>query len=128
MILDPIADMLTRIRNGYFARLATVEAPFSLIKMEILRVLKKNGYVVSFDKSEDGRSIKIVLNDVRVTKYVPSFRRVSRPGQRIYVKASDIRRSRNGHGIYILSTPKGVVTGYEAHALGVGGEILCEVY
>lgn len=96
--------------------------------MEILRVLKKNGYVVSFDKSEDGRSIKIVLNDVRETKYVPSFRRVSRPGQRIYVKASDIRRSRNGHGIYILSTPKGVVTGYEAHALGVGGEILCEVY
>lgn len=128
MILDPIADMLTRIRNGYYARLASVEAPFSLVKMEILRVLKKNGYVVSFDKTEDGRSIKIVLNDVRTTKYVPTFRRVSRPGQRIYVKATEIRRSRNGHGIYILSTPKGVVTGYEARALGVGGEILCEVY
>lgn len=128
MILDPIADMLTRIRNGYYARLASVDAPFSLIKMEILRVLKKNGYVVSFEKSEDGRSIHIVLNDVRTTKYVPTFRRVSRPGQRIYVKSTEIRRSRNGHGIYILSTPKGVVTGYEAYALGVGGEILCEVF
>jgi small subunit ribosomal protein S8 len=128
MILDPIADMLTRIRNGYFARLATVEAPFSAIKMEILRVLKKNGYVASFETSEDGHTITIGLNNVRETKYVPNFRRVSRPGQRIYVKAVDIRKSRNGHGIYVLSTPKGIVTGYEARSLGVGGEILCEVY
>jgi small subunit ribosomal protein S8 len=96
--------------------------------MEILRVLKKNGYVTSFEVSEDGRSVKIGLNDVRQTKYIPSFRRVSKPGQRIYVKASDIRKSRSGLGIYILSTPKGIVTGYEAHSLGVGGEILCEVY
>ncbi len=128
MILDPIADMLTRIRNGYLARLSSVEAPFSTIKAEILRILKKNGYVAGYEVSEDGRSFKIALNDVRQTKYVPSFRRVSRPGQRIYVKSVDIRKSRNGHGIYIISTPKGVVTGYEAHSLGVGGEILCEVF
>lgn len=128
MIIDPIADMLTRIRNGYLSRLATVEVPHSLIKMDILRVMKKNGYVVSYVASEDSRSITVELNDVRVTKYVPSFRRVSRPGQRIYVKSADIKKSRNGLGIYVLSTPKGVITGYEARALGVGGELLCEIY
>ena len=63
-----------------------------------------------------------------MTKYVPSFRKISKPGQRIYVKSSDIKRSRNGLGIFILSTPKGIVTGYEAFALGVGGELLCEIF
>ena len=63
-----------------------------------------------------------------LAKYVPSFRRISKPGQRIYVKSSDIKKSRNGVGIFIVSTPKGIVTGYEAHTLGVGGELLCEVY
>ena len=128
MINDPIADMLTRIRNGYLSRLANVEVPYSAIKVELLRVMKKNGYVVSYATSEDSRTITVELNDVRVTKYVPSFRRVSRPGQRIYVKAADLRKSRNGLGIYVVSTPKGVVTGYEARSLGVGGELLCEIY
>lgn len=128
MINDPIADMLTRIRNGYLSRLARVEVPYSAIKAELLRVMKKNGYVVSYATSEDNRTITVELNDVRVTKYVPSFRRVSRPGQRIYVKAADIHKSRNGLGIYVVSTPKGVVTGYEARSLGVGGELLCEIY
>lgn len=128
MITDPIADMLTRIRNGYLSRLLTVEIPYSKLKEEILRVLKKNGYVLSYSKDESGRILTAVLNDVRTTKYVPSFRRVSRPGQRIYVKNTDIKTSRNGHGIYVLSTPKGIITGYEARSLGVGGEILCEIY
>ena len=128
MIIDPIADMLTRIRNGYLSRLARVEVPYSTIKAELLRVMKKNGYIVSFDVSEETRTIFVELNDVRVTKYVPSFRRISRPGQRIYVKAADIKKSRNGLGIYVVSTPKGVITGYEARSLGVGGELLCEIY
>jgi small subunit ribosomal protein S8 len=128
MIIDPIADLLTRIRNGYLSRLATVEAPYSKLKAEILRILKKNGYIVDFSVSEDKRSFTITLQDVRKTKYVPSFRRISRPGQRIYVKSSDIKKSRNGVGIFIVSTPKGIVTGYEAHSLGVGGELLCEVF
>lgn len=127
MIHDPIADMLTRIRNGYLARLSTIEVPYSKLKSEILRVLKKNGYIVDF-ASSDSKSISISLNDVRVTKYVPTLRRVSKPGQRIYVKHTDIKRSRNGHGIYVFSTPKGIVTGYEAYTLGVGGELLCEIY
>jgi small subunit ribosomal protein S8 len=128
MTHDPIADLLTRIRNGYLARLATIEAPYSKIKAEILRILKKNGYIVEFAVSEDKRNFVITLQDVRKTKYVPSFRRISRPGQRIYVKTGDIKKSRNGVGIFILSTPKGIVTGYEAHTLGVGGELLCEVF
>lgn len=128
MIIDPIADLLTRVRNGYLARLARVEIPYSVIKSELLRVMKKNAYVTSFETSEDGRMLIAHLNDVRTTKYIPSFRRISTPGQRIYIKSSDIKKSRNGLGIFVLSTPKGVVTGYEAHALGVGGELLCEIY
>ena len=95
---------------------------------EILPILKKNGYIVDYKLAEDSRSFSVQLEDVRKTKYIPSFRRISRPGQRIYIKSADIRKSRNGVGIYILSTPKGVITGYEAHALGVGGELLCEIY
>ena len=128
MTHDPIADLLTRIRNGYLSRLAHVSIPYSKMKAEILRILKKNGYIVDFAQSEDTRSFVVTLQDVRSTKYIPSFRRISRPGQRIYIKSGDIKKSRNGVGIYILSTPKGVVTGYEAHSLGIGGELLCEVY
>ncbi len=98
------------------------------MKAEILRILKKNGYIVDFALSEDKRTFTVSLQDVRKSKYIPSLKRISRPGQRIYIKSTDIRKSRNGVGIYILSTPKGIVTGYEAHALGVGGELLCEVY
>ena len=128
MTHDPISDLLTRIRNGYLARLHSVTVPYSKMKAEILRILKKNGYITDYTVSEDTRSFVVSLQDVRATKYIPSFRRISTPGQRIYIKSGDIRKSRNGVGIFILSTPKGIVTGYEAHSLGVGGELLCEVY
>ncbi|EKE30080.1 MAG: hypothetical protein ACD_2C00047G0001 [uncultured bacterium (gcode 4)] len=131
MINDPIADLLTRIRNGYLARLATVRAPYSKIKNELLRILKKNGYVVSFDVEDLGNGKKdlvVELNDVRVTKYVPTMKRISKPGQRIYLKSTEIKKSRNGLGIYVISTPKGVMTGYEARSLNVWGELLCEIY
>lgn len=128
MIIDPIADLLTRIRNGYLARLGSIEAPYSKLKAELLRILKKNKYIVDFTTTEDNRSFVITLQDVRKTKYIPSFRRISRPGQRIYIRSADIKKSRNGFGIYILSTPKGVITGYEARTLGVGGELLCEIF
>jgi small subunit ribosomal protein S8 len=128
MTHDPIADLLTRIRNGYLARLHEISVPYSKMKAEILRILKKNGYIVDFALSEDKRSFAVSLQDVRKSKYIPTLKRISRPGQRIYIKSVDVRKSRNGVGIYILSTPKGVVTGYEAHSLGVGGELLCEIY
>ena len=76
------------------------------MKEEILRILKKNQYIVEYSQSDDKRSFTVTLQDVRKTKYVPSFRRISRPGQRIYVKATEIKKSRNGYGIFILSTPK----------------------
>ncbi|MDD2745226.1 MAG: 30S ribosomal protein S8 [Candidatus Gracilibacteria bacterium] len=128
MFNDPIADMLTRIRNGYLSRLAKIDVPYSVLKVEMLRVLKKNNYIVNYTVSDDKRNVVVELNDVRVTKYIPSFRKISKPGQRIYVKNADIKRSRNGLGIFIFSTPKGIITGYEAHSLGVGGELLCEIF
>lgn len=110
------------------ARLQNVTIPFSKMRGEILRILKKNGYIVDYVLSDDNRTFSVQLEDVRKTKYIPSFRRISRPGQRIYIKSSDIKKSRNGVGIFILSTPKWVITGYEAHSLWVGWELLCEIY
>lgn len=131
MIIDPIGDLLTRIRNAYLARIIEVKVPYSKIKSDISKILKKNKYIADFeivDEWNNKKSIMLTLNDVRTTKYVPTLKRISKPGQRIYVWALDIKKSRDGHGIYIISTPKGVVTGYEARSLNVGGELLCEVY
>jgi len=131
MIIDPIGDLLTRIRNAYMARIIDVKAPYSKLKLDIASILKKNKYIVEFstiDEWNNKKSIILTLNDVRATKYVPTFTRISKPGQRIYIWSKDIRKSRNGQGIYIVSTPKWVVTGYEARSLNVGGELLCEVY
>jgi len=131
MILDPIGDLLTRIRNAYLARIELVQVPYSRIKADILKILVKNKYIADFevqDTENNKKVIEISLNSVRVTKYVPTFKRISKPGQRIYVGAKDVKKSRNGKGIYIMSTPKGVITGYEARSLNVGGELLCEIF
>lgn len=131
MIIDPIGDLLTRIRNAYMARIIEVKLPYSTIKADISKILKKNKYIADFEVIEEEnnkKSIMLTLNDVRTTKYVPTLKRISKPGQRIYVGSKDIKKSRDGHGIFIVSTPKGVVTGYEARSLNVGGELLCEVY
>lgn len=131
MIIDPIGDLLTRIRNAYMARIIEVKLPYSSIKADISKILKKNKYIADFELIEEEnnkKSIMLTLNDVRTTKYVPTLKRISKPGQRIYVGSKDIKKSRDGHGIFIVSTPKGVVTGYEARSLNVGGELLCEVY
>ena len=131
MIIDPIGDLLTRIRNAYLARIIEVKLPYSKIKLDISKILKKNKYIADFEIIEEEnnkKSIMLTLNDVRTTKYVPTLKRISKPGQRIYVWSQDIKKSRDGQGIYIISTPKGVVTGYEARSLNVGGELLCEVY
>lgn len=133
MTHDSIADLLTRLRNAYMARLREARIPHSILKEGIIKILVKNRHIVSYEvQTIEGSSFKkelvVVLNDVRETKYLPTFRRVSRPGQRIYAKSQDVVKSKNGYGIYILSTPKGIITGYEARALNVGGEVLCEVY
>ena len=131
MIIDPIGDLLTRIRNAYLARIIEVRIPYSRVKVDILKILKKNKYITDYEvisEENNKQSILVTLNNVRETKYVPTLKRISKPGQRIYVGSKDIRKSRNGHGIFIVSTPKGVVTGYEARSLNVGGELLCEVF
>lgn len=132
MIIDPIGDLLTRIRNAYMARIVEIKIPYSKIKSDILRILKKNKYIVDFELSEDEegpkKSLIVTLNDLKVTKYLPNFKRISKPGQRIYVGSKDVKKSKNGKGIYIVSTPKWVITWYEARSLNVGWELLCEVF
>lgn len=131
MILDPIGDLLTRIRNAYLARIEVVQMPYSRMKADILAILKKNKYILDVevvDLENNKKVLEVTLNSVRLTKYVPTFNRISRPGQRIYVGAKDVKKSRNGKGIYIMSTPKGVITWYEARSLNVGGELLCEIF
>ncbi len=131
MIMDPIGDLLTRIRNAYLARKEDMSVPYSRIKSDILKILKKNKYISDYEEVDLGggkKDLRVVLNNVRKTLSVPTFKRISRPGQRIYLGSNDIRKSRNGHGIFIVSTPKGVITWYEARSLKVGGELLCEVY
>ena len=130
-ITDPIADMLTRIRNAQSARHPKVDVPASKLKMEIARILKEEGFIVNFKLADEGakRSIRIYL------KYTPGnvpvisrIERVSRPGCRVYVGRKEIPRVLGGLGINILTTPKGVMTGRQARKQGLGGEILCEVW
>ncbi|MCT4617616.1 MAG: 30S ribosomal protein S8 [Candidatus Gracilibacteria bacterium] len=131
MTIDSIADLLTRLRNAYMGMLTSVSFPHSKMKEEVLRILKKNKYIVDYkveEKDGNKKDIVVELNNLRVTKYVPTFTRISKPGQRIYVKSREIRKSRNGKGIYIVSTPKGLMTGYEARSLNLGGELICEVF
>jgi small subunit ribosomal protein S8 len=131
MTSDPIADMLTRIRNALGARHAKVDVPASKLKTDIARILKEEGYIVNFKLAEEGaaRTIKIYL------KYAPdsspvisSIKRVSRPGCRVYVGRREIPRVLGGLGINILTTPRGVMTGRKAHTEGLGGEVLCQVW
>jgi small subunit ribosomal protein S8 len=128
---DPIADLLTRIRNGQMARHKTVDAPLSRMKVAIAKILKDEGYIDSFKVVEDERqgilrmSLKYGSAGERV---ITGLERVSRPGRRVYCGKDAIPRVLGGMGITILSTPKGVITGSACRSLGVGGEILCNVW
>jgi small subunit ribosomal protein S8 len=128
---DPIADMLTRIRNALGARHPKVDVPSSKLKMEIARILKEEGYVLNYKLVEEGtaRTIRIYLKYTAANSPVIShIERVSRPGCRIYVGKGDVPRVLGGLGINILTTSKGVMTGLAARKTGVGGEILCQVW
>ena len=128
---DPIADMLSRIRNAQMARHPKVDVPASKLKMDISRILKEEGFITNYKMAEDGakRSIRIYL------KYTPGnvplisrIERVSRPGCRVYVGSKEVPRVLGGLGINILTTPKGVMTGATARKENVGGEVLCQVW
>lgn len=135
-IIDPIADMLTRIRNAVMAGHTLVAMPSSKLKVEIAKIMKDEGYLEGFELVENEESSQKVLR--MKIKYVGERRarrsvisgieRISKPGRRVYTKKQDIPWVLSGIGVAILSTPKGVMTGARARQLGVGGEILCKVW
>ena len=129
---DPIADLLTRIRNAYAAGHKTVEVPASKLKCEIVRILHEKGYILAYKvvEAEPYNTIKIALKYHPETKKaaIKKIERVSTPGLRKYAGVEDMPRVLNGMGIEIISTSKGVITDKEAKELNVGGEILCYVY
>ena len=133
---DPIADMLTRIRNGLMIQQAAVAMPNSTVKVEIARILKEEGYIEDYEVVEGEKpylaTLRVKLKYVGERRFrrpvISGIERVSRPGRRYYTKKNDIPWVLSGMGISILSTPKGVMTGQRARQLNVGGEILCKVW
>jgi small subunit ribosomal protein S8 len=129
-VTDPIADMLTRLRNGLGARQSRVEMPSSKLKVEIARILKEEGYVSNYKVAEEGKKkiLRVFLRyDSGGRSVITRIERVSTPGRRVYAGAGAIPRVLGGLGVNILTTPQGVMTGKLARKAGVGGEILCEV-
>ena len=130
VVSDPVADMLTRIRNGFRARHQRVDMPSSKLKIDIARVLKEEGYISNYKVSEEKkkRTLRVFL------RYAPSggsvitrIDRVSKPGRRVYVGSREVPKVLGGLGVNILTTPRGVMTGKAARRAKVGGEILCNV-
>jgi len=129
--MDPIADMLTSIRNAQAARKETVSVPYSKIKMEIAKVLAKEKFIKEADHKgkKINKTIDIVLNyDSLSRPAITSLKRVSKPSRRIYSPSSKIKKIRQGFGFQILSTPRGILSGKDARREKIGGEVICEVY
>ena len=129
-ISDPIADMLTRLRNANIIGKVELQIPHSKLKSDVARVLKKEGYIEDFKLQKDGKktSLQILLKGKGQMRAVSGLRRISAPGLRRYVGARDIPRVLGGMGICILSTSSGVMSGHEARKKNVGGELLCQVW
>ncbi len=129
MMTDPIADMLTRIRNAQMVGKKAVSVPASKLKVALARVLEEEGYIEGFAVEEEGakRTLRIDLKYFEGQPVIEHIQRVSRPGLRIYRGKDELPRVRGGLGIAIVSTPKGLMTDRAARAAGVGGEVLCYV-
>jgi len=128
---DPITDMLNRIRNAQAVRHRTVEIPHSNLKYKLAEILAKNGFVSKIEKKKrkNKKIIKIYLKyNPDNTPFISGLKRISKPGQRIYKKAKEIRKVKGGYGIAIVSTSKGLMTDKEARAKKIGGEVLCEIW
>jgi small subunit ribosomal protein S8 len=130
VITDPIADMLTRIRNGLLARHAQITVPASRMKLEIARILKAEGFITDFQVDKDHPEVmRIQLRyGERKEGIITGLRRISRPGLRIYARREGLPRVRGGLGMAILSTSRGVMTDREARRAGIGGEVLCFIW
>ena len=128
---DPLADMLTRIRNAGMVRFETVDVPMSSLKVGVAKVLRAEGYISDYQIIEDDKqgTLRIALKyGPHNERVISGIRRVSKPGLRKYVKADDIPKVMSGLGISILSTSKGIITDREARRLRIGGEILCQAW
>ena len=129
--VDPIGDMLTRIRNGQMRSLNTIDIPFSNFRFKILEVLKKEGYIIDFKIDKDKENKKIIKLDLKYYEGQPVIReitRISKPGRRVYSRADSIPRVHSGLGLAILSTSKGVMSDSEAIKNNLGGEVICRVF
>lgn len=133
-MLDPISDMLTRIRNAQRAGHSEVSISFSKLKLAIAKILEKEGFLESVEKEKGDKFEKILINlkyervNSKRIPVISEIRRVSKEGQRSYVKKNEIKKVKNNFGISIISTSKGVMTGKEAYKKGLGGELICEVW
>ncbi|MBU0727290.1 30S ribosomal protein S8 [Patescibacteria group bacterium] len=127
MITDPIADLLTRIRNAVKAKHDKTVAPYSKLKVSVLEVLKNKKFISDFKVEKNGNMSEIVIA-LNTELNQLNLKRVSKPGQRIYLKNNQIKPVLNGYGISVISTPKGVMTGDEARRNGMGGELICEAW
>jgi small subunit ribosomal protein S8 len=126
---DPLGDMLTRIRNGQSAQKSAIASPASRLRMNVLEVLKREGYIRGFSQGDEGhKELSIELKYHNGEPVIKELRRVSKPGRRVYSGVKDLPRIYNGLGIAILSTPRGVMSDAEAREAHVGGEILCTVF
>jgi len=123
-ITDPIADMLTRIRNARLIGKANVVIPASKLKVEVLKVLAAEGYVGAHTLENNGATILVSLSGTEMKKII----RVSKPGRRVYAGSKEIPTVLQGHGLVILSTSKGVMSGVHARKAGLGGEVICKVW
>ena len=131
MVTDPIADMLTRIRNANSMRYKQVEIPASNLKIEIVKILKEEGFIADYKIKENSIQNIIVLNlkyGQNKERVITGLKRISKPGLRVYVKAEEVPSVLNGLGIAIISTSKGVMTDKEARANSLGGEVLAYIW
>ena len=129
---DPIADMLTRVRNGQMARSTSIRAPYSKIKFAVAKILEKEGYVAKVDVAEaDNGKFQDIIITLKYDGKTPAIRqikRISKPGRRVYAKVSELPRVFSDIGIAIVSTPNGLMTNKDARKRKLGGEVICEVF
>jgi small subunit ribosomal protein S8 len=126
---DPIADMLTRIRNASMARKEELLVPYSKIKFAIAKILEKEKYLKETAVVENGfKELKIKLQYINKKPAISSIKRISKAGRRVYARKEELPRVLGGYGLAIVSTSKGVMTNKEARQLGLGGEVICEIY
>ncbi len=130
-LMDPIGDMFTRIRNGQMRLLNSIDVPVSNFRLKILEVLKQEGYILNYfieKKEKNKKNLKVDLKYYEGAPVIKEIKRISKPGRRVYSRATSIPKIQNGLGLAIVSTPKGVMSDIEARKNNLGGEIICRVF